>query len=196
MRAAADGSAALAIARNWKPDVVVLDIMMPKIDGMSLLPMLRRESEAPIVMLSARTQAEDKIAALTAGADDYVNKPFDLGELAARLTSRLRRPQLAQRDTLQYGGIAMDLRSRTVEREGEPIALTTREFDLLAAFLREPSRVFTREHLIDRAWGVDAEVAPNVVETYVSYLRSKIDRPPFRRLIQTVRRVGYTLREE
>lgn len=196
VRTAADGSAALVAARDWRPDVVVLDIMMPKVDGMSLIPMLRSESEAPIVMLSARTQAEDKIAALTTGADDYVCKPFDLGELAARLHSRLRRPQLAKRDTLQYGGIVMDLTTRTVERDGESMVLTTREFDLLSAFMREPGRVFTREQLIDRAWGFDAEVAPNVVESYVSYLRAKIDRAPFKRLIQTVRRVGYSLREE
>lgn len=194
VRTAADGVAALALVREWKPDALVVDVMMPKLDGMSLVPMVRRATEAPILMLSARVEVENKIAALTVGADDYIAKPFDLGELAARLHSRLRRPQLARRDRLEFEDLHLDVETRNVTRGGERIELTTREFDLLAALAREPGRVFTREQLIDRAWGQDAEVAPNVVETYISYLRAKIDRAPFAPLIQTVRRVGYTLR--
>ena len=191
---APDGPAALALLEATRPDVIVLDVMMPKIDGTSLVPLLRRLTEAPIVMLSARKEAPDKIAALTAGADDYVGKPFDLGELAARLHSRLRRPQLAKRDTITYADIVMDMTMREVERDQRRITLTTREFDLLATLLREPGRVFTREQLIDKVWGFDAAVEPNVVETYISYLRSKLDLPGASPLIRTIRRVGYTAR--
>lgn len=189
-----DGPAALSLVEAARPDVIVLDVMMPKIDGTSLVPMLRRVTEAPIVMLSARKDAPEKIAALTAGADDYVGKPFDLGEVAARLHSRLRRPQLAKRDTITYADVVMDVTTREVERAGIRVSLTAREFDLLATLLREPGRVFTREHLIDKVWGYDPAVEPNVVETYTSYLRSKLDRDAPKPLIRTIRRVGYTAR--
>lgn len=192
---AADGVEALAKVRDNAYDAIVLDVMMPRIDGTSLVPMLRRVTEAPIIMLSARKDSPDQIAALTAGADDYVGKPFDLGELAARLHSRLRRPQLAKRDTLSYAGLAMDSASREVEFAGTPIALTAREFDLLAMMLREPGRVFTREQCIDKVWGYDAAVEPNVVETYISYLRGKLEKAGATGLIRTIRRVGYTLRD-
>ncbi|HKE38017.1 MAG TPA: response regulator transcription factor [Candidatus Baltobacteraceae bacterium] len=195
VQTAADGQAALAILKaGWRPDAIVLDVMMPKVDGMTLIPMVRRLTEAPILMLSARKEIPDKIAALTAGADDYLGKPFDLGELAARLHSRLRRPQLSRPQAVTFNDIAMDLERREVTRGDQTIALTTREFDLLATLLREPGRVFTREQLIDRVWGNDAAVEPNVVETYVSYLRGKLDEPDAPSLIRTVRRVGYTIR--
>lgn len=192
--AAADGAEALARARETPFDAIVLDVMMPRIDGTSLVPMLRRITEAPIIMLSARKESHDQIAALTAGADDYVGKPFDLGELAARLHSRLRRPQLAKRDTLSYAGLVMDHGTRAVEYHAAPLELTAREYDLLAMLAREPGRVFTREQLIDNVWGIDAAVEPNVVETYISYLRAKLDAVGARGLIRTIRRVGYTLR--
>jgi DNA-binding response OmpR family regulator len=195
VRTAADGAAALESLAAFDPDVVVLDIMMPKIDGMSLIQMIRRTSEVPIVMLSARDEPHDKIAALTAGADDYLGKPFNLGELAARLHSRLRRPMLAQPATLAFADLAMDLAKREVSRGGAPLALTVREFDLLATLLREPGRVFTREQLIDRVWGYEAAVEQSAVDTYISYLRAKIDAPPHEPLIRTIRRVGYTLRD-
>ncbi|MBV8155738.1 MAG: response regulator transcription factor [Candidatus Eremiobacteraeota bacterium] len=195
VRCASDGSAALTLLKDdWRPDAIVLDVMMPKVDGMTLIPMVRRLTEAPILMLSALKEVPDKIAALTAGADDYLGKPFDLGELAARLHSRVRRPQLLKPQIVSFGGIVMNLERRTVMRDDQPVDLTTREFDLLATLLREPGRVFTREQLIDKVWGADAEVEPNVVETYVSYLRSKLDAPAAPSLIQTVRRVGYTIR--
>ena len=191
-----DGVQALAHLEREQPDIIVLDVMMPKIDGVSLVPMIRRVTEAPIVMLSARTDTQDKIAALTAGAEDYVAKPFDLGEIAARLRSQLRRPQLAQRDMIRYADIVMDVATRAVERGTRAVTLTTREFDLLATLLREPGRVFTREQLLDRVWGRDAEVEPNVVETYISYLRSKLDDRGDKPLIRTIRRVGYTARTD
>lgn len=194
--AASDGVDALERVKEHQFDAIVLDVMMPRIDGTSLVPMLRRITEAPIIMLSARKESPDQIAALTAGADDYVGKPFDLGELAARLHSRLRRPQLAKRDMLSYAGIAMDNATREVEVSGTPITLTAREFDLLAMLVREPGRVFTREQLIDKVWGYDAAVEPNVVETYISYLRTKLEKAGASGLIRTIRRVGYTLRDD
>jgi DNA-binding response OmpR family regulator len=191
---APDGVAGLGAVKTQAPDVVLLDVMMPKVDGVSLIPLLRRITEAPIVMLSALSDAQDKIAGLTAGADDYVAKPFDLGEIAARLRAQLRRPQLVKRDVIRYADVVMDMVTRRAETSSGPMELTAREFDLLATFLREPGRVFTRDQLLDRVWGRDAAVEPNVVETYVSYLRGKLGDEGPRPLIRTIRRVGYTAR--
>jgi len=191
---AADGAQALGVLRDLRPDAILLDVMMPKIDGVSLVPLIRRITEAPILMVSALIDAQDKISGLTAGADDYVAKPFDLGEVAARLRAQLRRPQLAKRDVIRYADVVMDMTTRRVESESGAIELTAREFDLLATFLREPGRVFTRDQLLDRVWGRDAAVEPNVVETYVSYLRGKLGERGPRPLIRTIRRVGYTAR--
>jgi two-component system response regulator PrrA len=191
---AADGAQALGVLRKLRPDAILLDVMMPTIDGVSLVPLIRRITEAPILMISALTDAQDKISGLTAGADDYVAKPFDLGEVAARVRAQLRRPQLAKRDVIRYADIVMDMTTRRVESESGPVELTAREFDLLATFLREPGRVFTRDQLLDRVWGRDAAVEPNVVETYVSYVRSKLGERGPRPLIRTIRRVGYTAR--
>jgi DNA-binding response OmpR family regulator len=191
---AADGAQALSMLPVCRPDAILLDIMLPKVDGVSLLPLFRRITEAPILMLSALSDAQDKIAGLTAGADDYVGKPFDLGEVAARLRAQLRRPQLAKRDVIRYADVVLDVNSRRAETAAGPIELTAREFDLLATLLREPGRVFTRDQLLDRVWGQDAAVEPNVVETYVSYLRAKLGEAGPRPLIRTIRRVGYTAR--
>lgn len=197
VRCVADGPASLDMLRSgWRPEAIVLDILMPKIDGVALVPMLRRLTQAPILMLSARTETPEKIAALTAGADDYVSKPFDLGELAARLRSRVRRPQLANPQMLSFADLEMDLDARHATRAGKALGLTSREFDLLAVLLREPGRVFTRSQLVDRVWGEETAVEPNVVETYISYLRAKLEAPPATRLIRTVRRIGYTLRSD
>jgi DNA-binding response OmpR family regulator len=191
---AADGPAALDLLRSQRPAVIVLDVMMPKVDGVSLVPLIRRVTEAPIVMLSALSDARDKIAGLTAGADDYVGKPFDLGEVAARLRAQLRRPQLAKRDVVRYADVLLDTTTRRVDTSAGPVDLTAREFDLLVTFLREPGRVFTRDQLLDRVWGHETAVEPNIVETYVSYLRAKLAGGEPRPLIRTIRRVGYTAR--
>jgi two-component system, OmpR family, response regulator PrrA len=194
VQCAGDGAQALALLRAGAPDAILLDVMMPKIDGVSLVPLIRRITEAPIVMLSALSDAQDKIAGLAAGADDYVGKPFDLGEVAARLRAQLRRPQLAKRDVIRYADVVVDVPTRRVETAAGPVELTAREFDLLVTFLREPGRIFTRDQLLDRVWGRDAAVEPNVVETYVSYLRGKLGAQGPRPLIRTIRRVGYTAR--
>ena len=196
VRSAADGQVALALAREWPPDAIVLDVMLPKVDGFTLLPMFRKLTEAPIVMLSAKGETEDKVAGLQGGADDYVGKPFEMAELTARLETALRRPKLAQPQVLRLGDLEVDLESRVAVRGVKRIALSAREYDLLVALLRHPGRVFSRDQLLDLVWGTDRFVGPGAVETYISYLRAKIDQGFARRLIHTHRGVGYSLREE
>ena len=196
VRTAVDGPDGLTAIRDWNPDCVVLDIMMPKIDGLSLIPLLRRLTEVPIIMLTARGDVRDRIDGLRAGADDYLPKPFDLDELSARIQTALRRPQLKRVQHLRVGELEIDIEARAARRGDRWIDLSTREFDLLATLARRPRRVFTREELLDLVWGVDREVAAATVETYISYLRAKIDRGDEPRLIHTVRGVGYVLREQ
>jgi len=191
---AADGLAGLRILEEQHIDVILLDVMLPKVDGISLIPALRRSTEAPILMLSARADVPARVSALEAGADDYVPKPFDFAELTARLRSALRRPALKDVTTMTYADLTVDLERRRVERGGEVIELSAREFDLLATLARRPERVFTRSQLIDLVWGADRDVSTATVESYISYVRAKVDAPPRRRLIQTIRGVGYSLR--
>jgi DNA-binding response OmpR family regulator len=197
VQCAADGIAALDLIRRFDPEVIVLDIMMPKIDGISLLPRLREITQAPIVMLTAKGGTEDKVASLGAGADDYLVKPFIFEELIARLQAKLRRPQLIEENVLRWRDLALNPQTRELMRGKESIDLTQREFDLLSVFMREPRRVFSKDHLLELVWGHDFEGGPNIVETYISYLRSKIDRPGERgSFIRTVRGVGYGLSQQ
>ena len=191
---APDGMVALKELVSLKPDVIVLDVMLPKIDGISLHPMMRRTTEVPILMLSAKTDLSARVSGLENGADDYLAKPFELPELVARLRTLLRRPNLAHVTSLQFENLSIDLQTRIVRRGAETIALSTREFDLLATLVRYPERVFTREQLLDGVWGSDRDVLPGSVETYISYLRAKIDKLPNRRIIHTIRGVGYSVR--
>ena len=194
VQSAADGIAALDLVRRFDPEVIVLDIMMPKIDGIALLPKLREISQAPIVMLTAKGGTEDKVQSLTAGADDYLVKPFVFEELIARLQAKLRRPQLIEENVLRWRDLALNPQTRELMRGKDGIELTQREFDLLSVFMREPRRVFSKDHLLEIVWGHDFEGGPNIVETYISYLRAKIDRPGERgSFIRTVRGVGYGL---
>ena len=194
VQSAADGIAALDLVRRFDPEVIVLDIMMPKIDGISLLPKLREITQAPIVMLTAKGGTEDKVQSLTAGADDYLVKPFVFEELLARLQAKLRRPQLIEENVLRWRDLALNPATRELVRGKEGVDLTQREFDLLSVFMREPRRVFSKDHLLEIVWGHDFEGGPNIVETYISYLRAKIDRPGERvSFIRTVRGVGYGL---
>ena len=194
VQSAADGIAALELVRRFDPEVIVLDIMMPKIDGISLLPKLREISQAPIVMLTAKGGTEDKVQSLTAGADDYLVKPFVFEELIARLQAKLRRPQLIEENVLRWRDLALNPQTRELMRGKDGVELTQREFDLLSVFMREPRRVFSKDHLLEIVWGHDFEGGPNIVETYISYLRAKIDRPGDRgSFIRTVRGVGYGL---
>ncbi len=194
VRSAVDGREAIEAIRAWSPEVIILDVMLPETDGFTLLPALRRLTDVPIVMLSAKTETAEKVAGLSRGADDYVSKPFELEELIARLHSALRRPRMELRQTFAYADLTVDLARRSVYRGNRRVELSTREFDLLLTFVRHPEQVFTRSQLLDLVWGVDRDVVPNTVETYVSYLRAKLDSGEAVKLIQTLRGVGYTLR--
>jgi two-component system, OmpR family, response regulator MprA len=196
VRCAADGAQALDLVGEWQPDIVILDVMLPKIDGVTLLPMLRKKTEAPIIMLTAKGGVPDKIAALVRGADDYLAKPFVFEELLARLTAALRRPRLAGSDVLRYVDLTINLETREVTRGDRQIGLTPREFDLLVALARTPRRVLTKEQLLQQVWGHDFEGEVGIVETYISYLRAKVDAGSPKRIIHTVRGVGYALRED
>jgi DNA-binding response OmpR family regulator len=195
VKAAADGNAGLQLAREWAPDAIVLDVMLPKVDGIALLPMFRKLTEAPILMLSAKGETGDKIAGLHGGADDYVAKPFEMAELIARLETALRRPKLAQPQVLRFSDLQVDLETRVAQRADKRIALSAREYDLLVTLMRNPNRVFSRDQLLDCVWGTERFVGPGAVETYISYLRAKVDQGFPKRLIHTHRGVGYSMRE-
>ncbi|HEX5273899.1 MAG TPA: response regulator transcription factor [Candidatus Rubrimentiphilum sp.] len=193
VRTAADGAAALQLVREWVPEAIVLDVMMPKIDGLALLPKLREITQCPILMLTAKGETADKVATLGAGADDYLVKPFIFEELIARLQAKLRRPQLIEEQVLRWHDVAINPDTREAWHGRDALDLTQREFDLLAVFMREPRRVFSKDHLLELVWGHDFEGGPNIVETYISYLRAKIDRPDQGSFFRTVRGVGYGL---
>lgn len=196
VRSAPDGQAALALAKEWEPDAVILDVMMPKIDGISLLPMLRRITDAPVIMLSAKGEVEDKVSGLVHGADDYLSKPFEIDELLAHVEAKLRRPRLEHREVLSCGDLFVDLETHEVSRAARKIELSPLEYRLLVTLLRRPKRVFTREELLELVWGDENDVTPAAVERYISYLRTKVDDGFDRRLLHTVRGVGYTLKSE
>jgi DNA-binding response OmpR family regulator len=194
VRTVADGVEMLATIPAWSPEVIVLDVMLPNIDGFTLLPSVRRLTDAPIIMLSAKTETAQKVTGLSRGADDYVGKPFELEELIARLNSALRRPRMELREQYRYADVLVDVGRRSVYRGQRRIDLSTREFDLLLTFVRNPEQVFTRSMLLDLVWGVDRDIVPNTVETYISYLRAKIDSTEPVKLIHTLRGVGYAMR--
>ncbi len=196
VQSAPDGPAGLELVREWEPDIIILDVMMPKVTGIELLPMLRRQTDAPIVMLSARGEVDSKVEGLAHGADDYLSKPFEMAELLAHLQAKLRRPHLEGRRVLGYDDLTIDLDKHEVVRGGKRIDLSPLEYDLLVTLLRRPRRVFSRDELLDLVWGEDKEVGTNAVERYISYLRSKIDDGQARPLIHTVRGAGYTLRAD
>src|ERR1700684_775911 len=194
VRTAPDGRTGLQLVREFHPDSIVLDVMMPFVDGLELLPMLRRITEAPILMLSAKADTDDRISGLRRGADDYIPKPFEMSELVARLHSALRRPRLEQPSIVSYAHLSIGLDRRDVKRGARRIDLSAREYALLLTFVRNPERVFTRDQLLDLVWGTDRDVGPGAVETYVSYLRAKIDAGFDPKLIRTIRGAGYALR--
>ena len=199
VRAAADGAGALATARDFRPDAVVLDWMLPDMDGLRVLRELRAElPEVCVLFLTARDAVEDRIAGITAGGDDYVTKPFSLEEVLARLRGLLRRAGMAREsegDLLVVGDLVMDEDAREVSRAGTPIELSRTEFELLRFLMRNPRRVLSKAQILDRVWSYDFGGQAHVVELYISYLRKKIDagRSP---MIRTVRGVGYVLRPD
>jgi two-component system response regulator MprA len=189
------GEAGLQKALVTPPDVVVLDIMMPGLSGLEVCRRLREGDDVPILMLTARDDIPDRVTGLEAGADDYLVKPFALEELIARLKAllRRRRPQEANRPS--FADLIIDLGTREAHRGSRLLQLTAKEFDLLAAFLRNPRRVLSRHQLLEQVWGFDSEVDTHVLEVYVGYLRQKLEEQGEGRLIHTLRGVGYVLRE-
>jgi two-component system response regulator MtrA len=188
----ADGARALAVFRETKPDLVLLDLMLPGRDGIDVCRSIRAESGVPIVMLTAKTDTVDVVLGLESGADDYVVKPFKPKELVARVRTRLRRTDQASPETLTIGDLSIDVAGHAVKRDGEPISLTPLEFDLLAALARKPWQVFTREILLQEVWGYRHAADTRLVNVHVQRLRSKIEHDPERpQIVVTVRGVGY-----
>ena len=194
---AADGQEALELlGGNGEPDVLILDILMPHVDGLEVCRRLRREGRrVPILMLTAREEVENRVAGLDAGADDYVTKPFALEELLARVRALLRRTPGGSGEVLRFADLELDPKTREVRRAGEPIELTRTEFSLLELFLLNPRQVLTRSIIFERVWGYDFGFSSNSLDVYVGYLRRKTEAGGRPRLIQTVRGVGYALRE-
>ena len=197
IKTAATGNSAVKTAKEFKPDAVVLDMMLPDFDGLEVLRRMRDEDPAlPVLFLTARDAVEDRVAGLTAGGDDYVTKPFSLEEVVARVRALLRRSvQLAEEETslLTVGDLTLDEDSHEVMRAGTEVNLTATEFELLRFLMRNPKRVLSKAQILDRVWHYDFGGQANVVELYISYLRKKIDagREP---MIHTMRGAGYVLK--
>jgi two-component system, OmpR family, response regulator len=194
---AGDGAAALDSARSQRPDVVVLDVMLPDMSGLDVLRKLREQNpQLPVLLLTAKDAVEDRIAGLTAGGDDYVTKPFSLEEVVLRLRALLRRTGVTTEDSgaqLVVGDLVLNEDSHEVTRAGEPISLTSTEFELLRFMMRNSKRVLSKAQILDRVWSYDFGGRSNIVELYISYLRKKIDngREP---MIHTLRGAGYVLK--
>jgi two-component system response regulator MprA len=193
---AGDGTEALRMARERPPDLVVLDVMLPGLDGIGVCRRLRATAQFPILLLTALGGTEERVRGLDSGADDYLVKPFAYEELLARVRALLRRRAPRARRTLRYADVVMDLATREVRRADQLIATTAKEFDLLQHFMRNPGQVLRREQLLDAVWGFDFGASSNVVDVYVGYLRQKLEQGGRPRLLQTVRGVGYILKEE
>jgi two-component system response regulator MprA len=195
---AADGGEALyrLEALSEEPDAMILDVLMPGIDGLEVCRRVRGAgSKLPVLMLTARTEVEDRVAGLDAGADDYVTKPFALEELLARVRALLRRTGDEEGEVVRFADLELDPTTREVTRGGRPIELTRTEFSLLELFMRNPRQVLTRSIIFERVWGYDFGYASNSLDVYIGYLRRKTEADGEPRLIQTVRGVGYALRE-
>ena len=187
-----DGLSALAAVTRRRPDLVVLDLNLPGLDGLEVCRRLRQSSDVPIVMLTARGEVDERVEGLEAGADDYVPKPFKFKELLARVRAVLRRRTTLAERILRFGGLVLNRDTREVFLDGRPIRLTPREFELLEVFMLHPRQVMTRELLLDRVWGTDHLGDGNLIEVHVSALREKLGDHQ-RQLIRTVRGVGYAL---
>jgi two-component system response regulator MprA len=192
---AGDGTEALTKARDKEPDLVILDIMMPGIDGVEVSKRLRQASDVPILMLTAKGTIADRVDGLDSGADDYLVKPFAFDELLARVRALLRRHQPREGEVLRFSDLSLDTATREVKRGNEIVELSAQEFDLLELFIRHPRQVLLRDRIYERVWGYDFDGLSNVIEVYVSYLRSKLEASGKPRLIHTVRGVGYVLKE-
>jgi heavy metal response regulator len=194
---AADGEAGLAMALERVHDLIILDIRLPKMDGLQVLRMLRQDKvTTPVLLLTVRATIEDKVLGLDAGADDYLTKPFAFQELVARVRALLRRRAEAEPAVLRVGDLSLDPARRTVVLGGVKIDLTAREFALLDYFMRNPGRVLTRTMIAEHVWDYSFDTSTNVIDVYVNYLRKKIDAEREPKLLHTVRGVGYMLQAE
>ena len=196
MAVAHDGPSALESARTKLPDLVVLDVMLPGIDGIEVCRRLRAAGDdVAVLMLTARTEVPDRVQGLDAGADDYLTKPFAYEELLARIRTLLRRRDTTATDMLRYGELHMEVDAMEVQLDGRLVELTTLEFRLLEYFLRNARLVLSRAKILEAVWGLDTETTSNVVDVYVRYLRRKLEADGGPRLIHTVRGAGYVLKE-
>ncbi|MGF1541733.1 MAG: response regulator transcription factor [Pleurocapsa sp.] len=193
---APDGLSGLTTAREIEPDLILLDWMLPGISGLEICRRLRQTgSKIPIILLTAKDEVSDRVAGLDAGADDYVIKPFSIEELLARIRAGLRRDQVLDTDLLQFTDLTLNRSTREVYRAKRAIELTAKEFDLLEYLMSHPRQVLTRDQILERVWGYDFMGDSNIIEVYVRYLRLKLEAQQEQRLIQTVRGVGYVLRD-
>jgi DNA-binding response OmpR family regulator len=186
----------LTIAREMQPDLLILDWMLPELPGIEICRRLRTTGNlVPVIMLTAKDEVSDRVAGLDAGADDYLTKPFSLEELLARVRANLRRAYPETADLLQFENLTLDCQSREVHRGGQRLELTAKEFDLLEYLLRHPRQVMTRDQLLEKVWGYDFLGDSNIIEVYIRYLRVKLEANNEKRLVHTVRGVGYVLRD-
>lgn len=191
-----DGIAGLTLARESSPDLAILDWMLPGLPGLELCRRLRATgNKLPVILLTARDEISDRVAGLDAGADDYVVKPFSIEELLARVRAHLRRTQETNLDILHFEDLTLNRKTREVKRQERAIDLTAKEFDLLEYLLNHPRQVYTRDQILENVWGYDFMGDSNIIEVYVRYLRLKLEANQEKRLIHTVRGVGYVLRE-
>ncbi len=193
---ALNGQQGLNNARENHPDLVILDIMLPGMDGLEVCRRLRLGGTLPILMLTAKDTIQDRVTGLDAGADDYLVKPFEVDELLARLRALLRRTQSDRQPILNFADLTLDTNTRQAYRKSREINLTATEYDLIELFLHHPRQVLTREVIFDRVWGYDFGGESNVLDVYIRYLRQKLEEGGEPRLIFTVRGVGYVLREQ
>ncbi|MGF7429282.1 response regulator transcription factor [Thermoanaerobacterium thermosaccharolyticum] len=190
------GNEGLRRALDENYDLIILDLMLPGMDGFSVLKEIRKKSSIPVIILSAKDEIKDKVMGLDIGADDYLTKPFSIEELMARIRNALRKNIKANTKKISYDGITMDLSTYEVLRDGQKIELTKKEFDLLKYLIINAEIVLTRENILENVWGYNYIGETNIVDVYIRYLRSKIDEPFSNKLIQTIRGVGYSLRKE
>ncbi|BAJ64898.1 MULTISPECIES: response regulator transcription factor [Anaerolinea] len=195
VESALEGETGLQLAREHRPDLIILDWMLPGMDGLEVCQRLRTLCNAPILMLTAKDTLQDRVQGLDAGADDYMTKPFELEELLARIRALLRRTQMERAPVLSFADLTLDTSTRQATRGNRTIPLTAKEYDLLELFLRHPRQVLTREMIFDRVWGYDFGGESNVLDVYIRYLRQKLESDGEPRLLHTVRGVGYVLRE-
>jgi DNA-binding response OmpR family regulator len=199
VRLAYDGRTGLNLALQEDWDIILLDIMLPEMNGIEVCRSIRKNKKTPIIMLTARDSVIDRVSGLDQGADDYLPKPFAIEELLARIRALLRRTEDQQlndhKNLLTFDDLIVDLEARTLSKNNQLIELTKREFDLLVTFMKNQNRVLTREVLLDQVWGYDTEVETNVVDVYVRYLRNKINHTGENNFIQTLRGIGYVMRK-